>query len=191
MTFELDVTDPRAWEKLVERHWDVVDQLLPQIVLEMAEYAEGEMRSIIMERLNKDPTGAMARSVRSEAIEGTDGSPMAMIVGPTVPYGEIQDQGGEIIPHGLYLAVPLPFAGVPRGKWPRDWAPGDLVFVDRGGRSPLLAYVGGGGFEPKYVLKESVVLEGVRYVAATEEATASEAEKILERILEKGGKRGK
>ncbi len=109
-------------------------------------------------------TGELSKSMQVVFLPGP---PMVLELTSTKPYARIQDLGGTIRssrPNGK-LAIPLSFAGVPRGKWPRDWARGDLVALDRPGQNPLLMRAM--DWKPMYVLVDEVTLKGVGYSAKT------------------------
>ncbi len=167
--------------RLLEDAFKDLPRQLDFIVEDAGRLIEGPMRREIMTRLNKKPTGRMARSVRTQ----TFGSGTAL-VGPTVPYAGIQNFGGIITAGSKLLAVPLSFGRVPKGKWPRDWPEGQLKLIPRKGKDSILATVSGKKkkLEPKYVLKERVKIKGVGYLEATEKAMTKEIEDFFAERIE-------
>lgn len=177
MVIRVEITGPDL-ELLVKQFGEDLDERLDQIVLKAGQMAEGPMRREIMGRLAKDPTGRMARSVTTEV--DTKG---AALVGPTVPYAQIQNDGGIIHAAGKKLSIPLSFGRVPRGMAPRDWPGGQLKLIPRKGKDSLLAVVSKGKIDAKYVLKDKVTIKGVNYLEATEDAVAADIEEFIAQEL--------
>ena len=169
--------------KEIARRLEATVELTADVVLQAALLVEGGVRQEIVKRLDKDPTGALARSVTTTLASPTP--PLRATVLIDRIYAEIQDQGGTIVPRrAKKLAVPLP--ALPRsmrGKSPRDWGPGELslrvskrgsaVLVDRAGRA-------------LYALVDRVVIPGTGYVAAGIEAAMPEIEALLAGAVEDG-----
>lgn len=181
--FEI-IFDERVLTALLIHGGAEVKKQIVKLGLEAALIAEAEMRRQIVMLLDKDPTGALARSVRREIVRQGPGE-LTVQVGPHTVYAAIQDVGGIVRPKKKFLAIPIPGAGVRKGKWPRDWGKGELHFQNRKGGSPLLFY----GDKPVYVLKTFVRIKGVHYVDATVRASIDDVEAHLsaglEELLEK------
>ena len=64
--------------------------------------------------------------------------------------------------------MPIPDWLKSAGTWPRDWAEGELRFIPRKSKPPLLARVTGKGdrekIEPMYVLVKSVDVPAKHYL---------------------------
>lgn len=180
------VFDERLLTQLLIQGGEAVRKEITKFGLEAALIAEAEMRRQVVILLADDPTGALARSIRRELVRSVDGE-IEVHVGPHTVYARIQDEGGTVTPHKVYLAIPIPGAGVRKGKWPRDWGKKDLAFIKRPGKDPVL--FSKTLARPVYVLKKRVTLKGVGYIRATELAIREELEsKIatgLEALLEK------
>jgi len=172
--FEVQAPDIGPTLILIPRE---VGRELADTIREAALTAEAAMRTEIVQRLAKDPTGRLARSVRTEL--AGEGDSLIAVVSPYTPYAVVQDQGDP--QHGIngnrMLSIPIP-GRVPRGKWPRDWGQDELRLVPgRGGRASLLWDVAND--RPAYVLKRSVAITGVGYVAAAAETVQAELDAIV------------
>lgn len=151
-----------------------LSQDLADILLEIGQFGAGEMRRQIMRLLAKDPTGALARSVKAELITQT-GDIVGVVVFPDKPYAEIQDSltPTTIFPKKKFLAVPIKGtpvrSGASRGKWPRNFPDDTFKFVPKENtkskKYPLLVHVASG--RAYYTLRKSVTITGVGYVDAT------------------------
>jgi hypothetical protein len=175
--FELGIDEAQVQRALDELGAEVRPELA-RITLRAGTVLEAAMRREIVSRLAKEPTGFMARNVRTTAVKTGDEIAGAM-VGVYTPYAEIQNDGGTIHSKGKLLAVPL--RGVPKGKAPRDWGADELHIVPRRGKAPLLADAAG---HPKYVLMQSVNIPGVHYAEAASAAAAGPVEQLIAAELE-------
>lgn len=163
-------------------------------------YARPALVDEIKLRLNKDPTGALARSVQTRfLIEKSTPNLTMAVAGSKLIYAEIQDQGGEILPKNRYLALPVNLPRSMRGKWPRDWPSGALQLI-RSRRGNLLlveirerikrkrAKQPRANFIVRYVLRERVRIRGTQYVAAAlarmKEPAARFAQRELQSIID-------
>jgi hypothetical protein len=124
-------------------------------------------------------TGNLARSFKTTFLGQTGkdvkaGSPSSLV------YAGIQNYGGTIYPRtAKALAVPL--RPLPVGKWPRDFPKGELSFIPRKGRPPLLAKVSKNKVEPYFLLKKSVTIRPKNYI---EKAWTAGEQEILGIIAE-------
>jgi hypothetical protein len=178
--------DPKLIDLLIAATGGEIRTELINLTMRAARVAEAEMKKQIIMLLAGKTTGELHRSVRPDLVKQS-GDEIVVIVGPHKIYARIQDQGGVVYPKKKYLAIPLPFANVRKGKWPRDWGPDDLVFInrDKKGKDPLLALkTGKGRIEPKYALKRSATLKGVHYVDATAKASEEEMRQIVSEGLD-------
>lgn len=148
--------------------------LLENSTLRAAEEVAGNVRREVIKRLAKDPTGNLARSFRPSLVQKSKRKMVAGVFSDVV-YAEIQDQGGTIFPKKKKLAVPLPGAPVPRGKWPRDFARGELFRMG----SVLAKARKRGKAIPMFALVSSVRIRGVQYIDAAILASNQGVEKIL------------
>ena len=129
----------------------------------------------------RNQTGALENSFSVRFIRSADGENVAAVVSDS-PYAVIQDEGGTILPRrGRHLAIPIPGAGVPRGKWPRDFARGELTFITSRRGNKLLARVSRNGIKPMFVLKERVTLKGTDYLKRAAVAAAAPVADVIER----------
>jgi hypothetical protein len=179
------VFDEGLVEMLFRELGDEIEADLAELALRAAQEAEGPLKRSIISRLNKNPTGAMARSVRSTLVE-RGGRLVSARAFADVVYARIHEAGGVIRAKGKLLAVPLSFANVPRGMSPKDWPRGELKVIPRKGKDSLLGVVGRAGKTrnpaPKYVLKRQVTIPGVRYA----EAAAEQARPAIEQTIREG-----
>jgi hypothetical protein len=131
--------------------------ILEDAVLAVALEVEGELKRSAAQRLDKDPTGDLVRSIRTVDRQGG-----VKVVGSDRPYARIQDVGGPIRPTtGRYLAIPIDQPKSLRGKWPRDYARGELYFVQAKDGRAYLFHAPSGRLEFK--LQESVTIRGTRW----------------------------
>jgi hypothetical protein len=115
-----------------------------------------------------------------------------MTVGSSVPYANIQDQGGTITPKTVrYLAVPLTRDVKVRGMWPRDFARGDLYFRAKVGGGQTVGFLFdaregalGLGRGPLFALVSSVTLPAKGLTDAALRATADELDDIYHEWIE-------
>lgn len=151
-------------------------QLLESGVFKCAQIAAGELRRTVYSTF-KGRTGELARSFKETFLgNAKDGIRSAGALSDLV-YAPIQDEGGTVTPkRGKYLAIPLPGAGVPYGKWPRDYAKGELHFIKSRAGNALLADPTG---KPIFALKTSVRLRGRGYVRAAADAAAPKMAEVM------------
>lgn len=95
-------------------------QAMDQAQLALALELESRMKTSAQQKLAKDPTGALMRSIRTIRKQGF------LAVGTDVEYAGVQDEGATIRPKGQWLAIPKEQPKSLRGKWPRDYARGEL-----------------------------------------------------------------
>ena len=149
---------------------------------------------LTMERLNKDPTGALANSWAVQ-LEAKGAGQWEGIVGTERPYAQIHndgDNGGPktIYPKRSWLSIPV--GKTPRGMWPSD-DPTDLEFMPTGKKDTALLVTRlskkkyrkkGDRLDVRYVLRKSVTLQPTFYVDAAIEAATPEAEEVLLALVE-------
>lgn len=147
-----------------------------------AEFLAGELRAKVQE-LHVTGAGALARSFRAQLLSSGKGKVQA-IAGSELVYAGIRDRGGTIFPHKKYLAIPLSFAGLPRGIWPRDM--GKLKFIPRKGKNPLLVGVTSEGtgkgkkkIRPLFVLVKKVTQRGSNYLDLVASESMGELESLM------------
>lgn len=165
-------------------------------VIKGAEHVAGQVRREVLSSM-RGRTGALARSWTSRFVgeSAADARAEAYSEGE---YARIQDEGGTIRPKTRRnLAVPIGAGrNLPVGKWPRDFAPGELTLILRKGRAPLLAKVSYRGkgdkrhetrITPLFILLRSVTLEGQHYTdraaAASEEGVALIVQDAIDDVL--------
>lgn len=158
-------------------------------VFKCAQVAAGEIRREVLSTF-QGRTGTLARSFKETFLgDSKDGIRSAGAVSD-LEYAPIQDEGGTIrSKNGRKLAVPIRGANVPVGKWPRDFAPGQLKLIPRRGRPPLLAKVHTRGakkgvaeltrIEPVFVLLSSVTISGKGYLKRAADAAAPRMAEIM------------
>lgn len=160
---------------------------LVKAVLRAAQFATGEIRRTLYSR-DITSRGGLARSFRERLVaEGGD------IVGAEsysdLVYARIQEEGGTILPRvRKTLAVPLSFAKVAPGKWPRHFpkeGPQALHLIPRPGKPPLLAQVRKNkkgetlSVKPIFVLVPKVTLKPQGYIAETARRIGDEVQTIV------------
>jgi hypothetical protein len=179
----------------------VGDRLKPAIAkgcLRGAQHASGEIRKTLY--ATTEGRGGLARSFRERLVD--EGGVFGAESYSELVYARIQEEGGTILPRTRKsLAVPLPFAKVAPGKWPRHFpqeGPQALHFIPRKGRAPLLAQVKKNAkgetvsVKPIFVLLKRVTVKPQRYIAATSARIAPEVETIvgdaIDEMLAGGGR---
>lgn len=159
-----------------------VSSVLRDGVFAAAQFAAGEIRRTVMSKL-KGRTGNLARSYKETFLRSQPGMVSAGAVSD-LSYARIQDEGGTIRPKSVkHLAVPI-MSGkrLPVGKWPRHFAKGELVYIARKDKDPLLARpVGKGEIEPLFVLKKSVKLKAKHYIAEARRRSGPRINEIVGR----------
>ncbi len=152
-SFSVKVTGAGALIRGLERLSANMIKNMEKPMLQAAEIVRGEI-------VQAAPvgTGALRRSFRSALVQ-TGSKTITAGVFSDLPYARIQNTGGTIRPKTVKnLAIPLtPEA---RKLWPRDWAPGDLVFQIRRGKKLLFDRSN----RLQYVLKSSVTIKGSGYL---------------------------
>lgn len=152
-----------------------LEQALDAGVLKCAQVAAGEIRRTILATF-KGRTGNLARSFRETFLgSAKTGVASAGALSDSV-YAEIQDAGGTVRPKRKYLAIPVPSANVPYGKWPRDYAKGELRFKRGRGDSALLVDRAG---KPIFALKKQVRITGRSYLATAAEASQPKLAEVM------------
>lgn len=171
----------------INRIADAVQEEQAHALFEAAEYLAGEIRETAM-RLHPDGSGQLPRSFRAQLLSvGKD--QVAAIAGSDLVYADYRDRGGTIYPHKQYLAIPLKFAGLPRGIWPRDM--GKLKFIPRKGKNPLLAGASSEGragspfsknrnkIRPLFVLVRRVTQRGSGYLQEALDGASGTLEEMI------------
>jgi len=107
-------------------------------VIKASEFAAGELRRSIKAKL-KTRTGGLQRSFKATLLVDSKDRVKGGAFSDSV-YARIQDEGGTIRPKTRKaLAVPISQkAKTTVGLWPRHWAAGQLRYVPRPGKAPLL-----------------------------------------------------
>lgn len=151
-------------------------ELLESGVFRCAQIAAGEIRRVVYSTFN-GRTGALARSFKETFLGDANGGVRSAGALSDSVYAPIQDEGGTIRPSSREnLAIPLPGAGVPYGKWPRDYARGELHFIkSRRGNSLLCNRAG----KPLFVLKPEVHVRGRGYLKTAADAAAPKMADIM------------
>lgn len=148
----------------------ILEAAIRSVALEL----EGRLKRSGQQRLAKDPTGDLVRSVRAEAAGGT------YRVATDRPYARIQDQGGTILPkRGKYLSVPVEQPKSLRGKWPRDYGR-ELQYIPSRPH-PVLVHSSG---RVEFVLLSSVTIVGTRWWTDEIEAVPEWAGDLVVEIVE-------
>jgi Family of unknown function (DUF6441) len=152
-------------------------------VLAAAQETEGILRREVYSTF-QGRTGGLARSFKATFL-GYKGTIVSAGVFSKSVYADIQDQGGRILPkNGKKLAVPLPGANIPIGKWPRDFGKDQLVFIKRkGGRAPILAKVTKNRVTPMFALMSSITIRGRHYIDAAAAKATPKIEEIVGREI--------
>lgn len=157
---DLSVTLPRT-----AKAFKAATARLPLKIAEL--YARPALVDEIKHRLNKDPTGALMRSVQTRFLVNESKPSLSVAVaGSKLVYAAIQDQGGEVRAKRKFLAIPVNLPAASRGKWPRDWPRGALQLIRARRGKFLLAERDGENLIVRYVLQRSVRVKGTGYVAA-------------------------
>lgn len=150
-------------------------------IMEAAQQTTTIMRRHITEVFPSGRTGALGRSYK-ETFFGWQGGGVSAGVLSDLVYAGILDEGGTVRARTVKsLAVPIMGGrSLPVGKWPRHFAKGELTFIARKGRAPILAQVSKRGVvRPLFVLKPSVTIRGRGYV----DEVATQAELVIAEIL--------
>lgn len=155
------------------------------MVLRCAVVATGHIRKSIKGNVERS-RGKLARSFR-ETFLGHEGNVTSAASHSKLIYARIQEEGGTIRPkNGKTLAVPWRGANIPPGKSPRHWPAGQLHFLPRPGKPPMLVVYKAAStgytkntegvrvrkegpaklkaIEPKYILVPKVTLKPKGYV---------------------------
>ena len=156
-------------------------KLVPKMntVLEKGMMEAGEsVRAEIVKTLrdtSKRYTGGLANSYDVTLLSSSKGDVRVGVLSDS-PYAEIQNEGGTITPKGKYLAIPQTEQLKRSGKWPRDFAEGELyaVYGDKGGvlldaNTDIL----------QYVLTKAVTIRGKRYLEKSVKAAKDDIEQIM------------
>lgn len=159
-------------------------KVLQKSVLLAAEYVAGEIRRNVMSTF-KGRTGNLARSFRVTFLGWDSEGVSAGALSDSV-YAGIQEEGGTIKPRNKkFLAIPLPNANVPVGKWPRDY--GDkLTLIPRKGKPALLAIVTKKKVTPMFVLVPSATITGKGYIARAKEDALPVVTQMMRDHITKG-----
>jgi hypothetical protein len=149
---------------------DLLDRVkgkLPEIIasggLLAAEHMTTEIRKSVMD-LSADPKGGLARSFKPQVEASEGGEEVRVKSTSDLVYARIQDEGGTITAKRKFLAVPWRGANIPIGKWPRHFAKGELTFIKRKNRPPLLVRVGKKKFDLMFTLRRSVNIPAKNYL---------------------------
>lgn len=163
----------------VSRFTGRLDEILRAGVFAAAQHAAGEIRRVIMSTF-KGRTGGMARSFKETFLATKDGAAATAGALSDSVYAPIQDEGGTIRPRSVQnLAIPLPAAGVPVGKWPRHYAKGELFRIKSKAGNMLLVKRDGKSIKPMFVLKPQVQIHGKGYLATALERAQPGITEIL------------
>lgn len=153
-----------------------------RLALQLAQVASGELARAARDRLDKNPTGRLARSFKPRVLVTGDEVSGAAI--SDLVYARIHDQGGDIRPRRRkFLAIPL--AGVRRGQRPREF-PRKLAFIKTGPSAVLAETVGKGKrarLVPRYALVKSARIRATGYQAEAFRAFEHEAPAFVEAAL--------
>ena len=159
-------------------------KILMQGVLNSAHEVQRQARVNVRERLNKQSTGALSRSIMVEPHEAR----YEAKVGPTMIYGRIQNEGGIIRPvHGKFLAIPVDrnvrreyaqytASGEDGARGSLRNAPDLSIATSRNGQWLLVQKYTG---VVKFILKQQVTLKATHYLT---EAPGQCANKIVGHI---------
>lgn len=125
-----------------------------------------------------------AKFILTSGVAGFPGAEHKAAVVSDSPYAAIQDHGGTILPRvAKNLAIPLPGAGVPKGKWPRDFPKGELTLITSRAGNKLLARVGKNRIKPVFVLKPSVTLHPTDYLKRAARISAPLVADVVENFI--------
>jgi len=166
-------------------HLGKLGPLLAKTSLKAAMVATGEIRDQL--QAIKGGRGGLARSFR-ERLVSRKGDEISAESYSNLIYAKIQNDGGTITPKsGKALAVPMKFANVAPGKWPRhfpDTGSQRLYFIRRAGKPPILAQLKGvtrgvKSVLPIFVLLPRVTLRAKHYLEEAAKRVEPEIEQIL------------
>lgn len=162
---------------IVDRIARGVSDEAPRALLLAAEHAAGELRRTA-QTLNSSGSarGGLARSFKAQ-FNAVQGATLSAGAYSDLPYADIQNRGGVVRPkRGKALAVPLKGAGVPAGKWPRDFPKGALFRVG----SALATRAGAKGrIKFLFALKSSVRIQPTGYVDYAAESVEPKIVEIM------------
>lgn len=156
-------------------------------LLEAGHHQEAVLRSLIFEVFPRGRTGQLARSYRARFLSKS-GQVISVGVLSSLEYASIHDRGGTIAPRTVqYLAVPL--RRLPVGKWPRDFAKGELRLIKSRAGNLILAKVSKSGkIAPYFVLKKTVSIRGRNYLRAAADRAAPMLDAIMQRHVDEAAK---
>lgn len=189
MTIEIKVKDGTNVGALLESIAGGLSDVMGKRVLQAADYVAGEIRREVNSTFPEGRTGALARSFTATFL-GWNGDVVGAEAGSELIYAKVQNDGQTITAKTTKsLAVPIPGANIPIGKWPRHYPKDKLVFIKIGGNAILWSKSGGGrtkkGKEkwttltPLFVLKKSVTIRGKKYVDSAVNRAADDAQEII------------
>ena len=165
------VIDDRAADRLLTAGASVADLLSESALIGgAAGLLVGEIRREVRSSF-KNRSGRLEKSwsVRLLTHEGGQASAAAV---SGAPYAMIHNHGGSILPKVRKLAIPFPGAGIPLGKWPRDFPRKDLFFFKSKRGNELLGMRVGGKLKPMFILKNRVILKATGYIDRAVDASA-------------------
>lgn len=149
-------------------------------VFRAALYTAGVIRKTVYS-VFRVRTGSLARSFNATFIGKRDGGFSAGVYSDLV-YAGVQEVGGTIYPKRKYLAIPLPSANIPIGKWPRHFT--DLFLIKSKAGNLILAQKGGKGkIRPMFVLKQQVYVPPKGYIEQSAEEAGPEIERIISQAV--------
>jgi hypothetical protein len=152
-------------------------------VFKAALHQEAVLRRTIMSERSSSPssvrTGQLARSYRTRFLARGENEATAGVMS-SLEYAAVQNYGGVIRPRVReHLAIPL--KRPPVGKWPRDFAKGELFAIRSRKGNLILAKTKGRakGIEPIFVLKKSVRLSPKGHLERARDAAAAQVQRIM------------
>jgi hypothetical protein len=157
-----------------------IDAKASAVGLRAAVFAAGIINETVSDLFPSGRTGQLQRSFKGSLVTDARGLNIQAKAVSKLVYAETQDVGNTIYPKTRKnLAVPFPGRLHPVGKWPRHFAKGQLSFISRRGKSPLLARIDGGLMRPMFVLKKSVRIRGKQYLKEAERRMDPELQDLV------------
>jgi len=156
--------------------------------LRCAQHLEGEVRRTIRS-VFKPGTGNLSRSFKTVFLVDTEDEVSIGVLSDLV-YARVQNEGSKYLPGGVIrssrgpnkmLAIPMEGRGIPLGKWPRDFAKGELHFgIAKGIGSVLL----NSSDQIMFKLRRKVKIKGKQYLKKALTKSKPEWPRVLNERLE-------
>tara|TARA_Y100000114_G_scaffold26166_2_gene21920 strand:- start:8168 stop:8785 length:618 start_codon:yes stop_codon:yes gene_type:complete len=196
MRYEVDFPSYVLEEAMTELAGRLSPETIERTLRLVLESIRAHVVRLTVERLDKDPTGALANSWAVQ-LDARGPDQWEGIIGTERPYAQIHNDGDNgkpktIYPRGNWLAIPV--GKTPRGMWPSEDStdlikiasrkPGTALLVTRESLRRASKKKGRTKWDVRYVLRKEVTIQPTFYVNAAIEAATPEAEDVLLALVE-------